>query len=75
LGGGCVSRKANNCLFGYNYVRKREEVMGRFRAGLVSGFWAFSLFVAVFGVVLNVPVVRAGGTIYIRANGTGKCVE
>ena len=44
--------------------------MGRFRAGLVSGVWVLLLFVAVFGAVLNVPVVGAGGTIYIRADGS-----
>ena len=44
--------------------------MGRFRAGLVSGVWVLLLFVALFGVVLNVPVVRAGGTIYIKADGS-----
>jgi parallel beta-helix repeat protein len=46
-----------------------EKVMGRFRAGLISGLWVFVLLVAVFGVVLNVPLVRGSGTIYIRANG------
>jgi len=44
--------------------------MSRFRAGLVSGFWVLLLFVAVFGVVLNVPVVWGSGTIYIRADGS-----
>ena len=44
--------------------------MGRIKAGLVSGVWVLMLLVAVFGVVLSVPVVRAGGTIYIRADGS-----
>ena len=48
----------------------RLKVLGRFRAGLVSGVWVLVLFVALFGVVLNVPVVRASGTIYIRADGS-----
>ena len=43
----------------------------RGRAGLVFGVWmVFVLFVAVFGVVLNVPVVWGSGTIYIRADGS-----
>ena len=37
--------------------------MSRFRAGLVSGFWVLLLLVAVFGVVLNVPVVNAVTTV------------
>jgi len=44
--------------------------MGRRRRGLVSGVWVLLLFVAVFGVVLNVPVVWGSGTIYIRADGS-----
>ena len=44
--------------------------MSRRRAGLVSGVWVLLLFVALFGVVLNVPVVKASGTIYIRADGS-----
>jgi parallel beta-helix repeat protein len=48
--------------------------LGRIRAGLVSGVWVLVLFVAVFGVVLNVPVVRGDKTIYktiyIRADGS-----
>jgi len=44
--------------------------LGRFRAGLVSGFWVLVLFVSVFGVVLNVPVVWGSGTIYIKADGS-----
>ena len=44
--------------------------MGRITAGLVSGVWVLLLFVAVFGVVLNVPVVKGSGTIYIRADGS-----
>ena len=51
-------------------LEKREKDLGRLWAGLVSGVWVLVLFVAVFGVVLNVPVVRAGGTIYIRADGS-----
>jgi len=44
--------------------------LGRFRAGLISIVWVVLLLVAVFGVILNVPVVRAGGTIYIRPDGS-----
>jgi len=44
--------------------------LSRIGAGLVSGVWALSLFVAMFGVVLNVPVVWGSGTIYIRADGS-----
>jgi len=45
--------------------------MGRGRVGLVFGVWmVFVFFVAVFGVVLNVPVVWGSGTIYIRADGS-----
>jgi len=44
--------------------------MGRRRVDLVSGVWVLLLFVAVYGVVLNVPVVKASGTIYIRADGS-----
>jgi len=44
--------------------------MGGRGAGLVSGFWAFLLLVAVFSVVLDVPLVRGSGTIYIRADGS-----
>jgi len=45
--------------------------LGKIKAGLVSGFWAFTILVAVFGVVLNVPVVKGdSGTIYIRADGS-----
>jgi hypothetical protein len=46
----------------------RVKVLGKIKAGLVSGVWVLVLFVAVFGVVLNVPVVKGdSGTIYIRA--------
>ena len=45
--------------------------MGRIRAGLVSGVWVLLLFVAVFGVVLNVSVASGqSGTIYIKADGS-----
>jgi hypothetical protein len=47
-----------------------ETVLGRVRVGLVFGVWVLLLFVAVFGVVLNVPVVLGSGTIYIRADGS-----
>ena len=47
-----------------------REVMCRKRHGLFFCVWAFLLLVAVFGVVLNVLVVRASGTIYIRADGS-----
>jgi parallel beta-helix repeat protein len=46
------------------------EGLGRLWAGLVSGVWVLVLFVAVFDVTLNVPVVRASGTIYIKADGS-----
>ena len=39
------------------------------RVGLVL-VWTFLLLLAVFGVVLNVPLVRGSGTIYIRADGS-----
>jgi parallel beta-helix repeat protein len=51
-------------------LEKREKVLGRLWAGLVSGVWVLVLFVAVFGVVLNVPLARGSGTIYIRADGS-----
>lgn len=45
--------------------------MGRRKVILGFGVWAFLLFlVALFGVVLNVPLVRGSGTIYIRADGS-----
>jgi len=44
--------------------------LGKRRRGLVFGFWVFVLLVAVFSVVFNVPLVRASGTIYIRADGS-----
>ena len=44
--------------------------MGRRKVGLVFGVWAFLLLTAVFSVVLNVRLVRASGTIYIRADGS-----
>jgi len=47
-----------------------ETVLSRIGAGLVSGAWALSLFVATFGVLLNVSVVWGSGTIYIRADGS-----
>lgn len=40
------------------------------RVCLVSVVWAFLLLVAVFGVVLSVPLVRGSGTISIRADGS-----
>jgi parallel beta-helix repeat protein len=52
------------------YYCEREKVLDRLWAGLVSGVWVLVLFVAVFGVVLNVPVVWGSGTIYIRADGS-----
>jgi len=49
----------------------KAEGLGRIRAGLVSGVWVLLLFVAVFGVVLNVSVASVqSGTIYIRADGS-----
>ncbi len=44
--------------------------MNRKKAQSVSWAWILAVLVAVFGVVLNVPVARAGGTIYIRADGS-----
>lgn len=52
-------------------LEREEKAMGRKKAGLVVGVWmAFILLVAVFGVVLNVPVVGESGTIHIRADGS-----
>ncbi len=48
----------------------REEGLGRLWAGSVSRVWVLVLFMALFGVVLHVPVVKASETIYIRADGT-----
>jgi parallel beta-helix repeat protein len=48
----------------------RVKVLGRIKACLVSGVWVLLLFVALFGVALNVPLVRGSGTIYIRADGS-----
>jgi len=44
--------------------------LGGKRVGLVFGVWVIVLSVAVFGVVLNVPLVGGSGTIYIRADGS-----
>jgi len=44
--------------------------MNRRKAQSVSWVWILAVLVAVFGVVLNVPVVRAIGTVYIRADGS-----
>jgi len=44
--------------------------MGRIRVGLVFSVWAFVLLVAVFGVVMNVPLVKGSRTICIRADGS-----
>jgi len=44
--------------------------LSRMGASLVSSVWALWLFVAMFGVVLNVPLVWGIGTIYIRADGS-----
>jgi len=46
------------------------KVLGRFRRGVVSGVWVMLFLTAVFSVVLNVPVVKASGTIYIKAEGS-----
>jgi len=48
----------------------RRRLLSRIGANLVSGVWAFALFVAMFSVVLNVPIVWGSGTIYIRADGS-----
>ena len=44
--------------------------MARLKTALVSGVGVLVLFGTLFGVVLNVPVVGVGGTIYIRADGS-----
>jgi len=45
--------------------------LGRIRVGLVFGVLVLLVFVAVFGVVLNVSFVKGNsGTIYIRADGS-----
>jgi len=44
--------------------------MRRRRVGSFFGILVFILLVGVFGAVLNVPVVRAIGTVYIRADGS-----
>ncbi len=45
--------------------------MSKRRRGLVSGVWTvFVLLATLFVVVLNVPLVRGSGTIYIRADGS-----
>jgi len=70
--------KINRRFFHNNYNRlrvvlslERVEVLGRNKAGLVSGVWVLLLFLAVFGVVLKVPLVESNsGTIYIRADGS-----
>ena len=46
------------------------KVLGRIKVGLISSVWVSLLFVALSGVVLKVPVVRASGTIYINADGS-----
>jgi len=49
----------------------RVKVLGRIKAGLVSSVWVLLMFVAVFSVVLKVPLVKGdSGTIYIRADGS-----
>ncbi len=49
------------------------EDLGRFRAGLVSGVWVLLLFMAVFGVALNVPAVRGtvDSWVWVRDTVTG----
>ena len=60
----------------YNCLRvvlslERVEILGRNKAGLASGVWVLLLFLAVFGVVLKVPLVKSNsGTIYIRPDGS-----
>jgi outer membrane protein assembly factor BamB len=46
------------------------EDLGRFRAGLVSGVWVLLVFVAVFSVVLNVPVVSSSGSSWVWVGDT-----
>jgi parallel beta-helix repeat protein len=62
-----ISRNPADCI---ERVYGEEKIMSRFKAGLFSGFWVLVLFVAVFGVILNVPVVCGSGTIIIRADGS-----
>jgi parallel beta-helix repeat protein len=62
-----ISRNPADCI---ERVYGEEKIMSRFKAGLFSGVWVLLLFVAVFGAVLNVPVVWGSGTIYIRADGS-----
>jgi len=61
--------KVNSHSCDCNTIGERRNVMGRTGAGLASGVWVFVLLAAVFGVVLNVPVVSSSGTIYIKADG------
>jgi hypothetical protein len=59
-----------NCLH-VTLLLGRVKVLGRIKAGLVSSLWVLMLFVALFGVVLNVPSASGqSGTIYIRADGS-----
>jgi len=63
------STRIMNCLH-VILLLGRVKVLGRIKAGLVSSVLVLLLFVALFGVVLNVPVVWGSGTIYIRADGS-----
>jgi parallel beta-helix repeat protein len=58
-----------NCLR-VTFLLGRVQVLGKTEAGLASGVWVLLLFVALFGVVLNVPLVWGSGTIYILADGS-----
>jgi len=44
--------------------------LDRRKVGLTLSVWVFVFLVAVFGAALNVPVVKASGTIYIREDGS-----
>jgi len=58
-----------NCLHAI-LLLGRVKVLRRIKADLVSGVWVLLLFVALFGVALNVPMAWGSGTIYIRADGS-----
>jgi parallel beta-helix repeat protein len=51
-------------------LEKREKVLGRLWIGLVGGVSVLLFFVALFGAVLNIPMVKASETIYIKADGS-----
>jgi len=64
------STRIMNCLH-VILLLGRVKVLGRIKAGLVSSVLVLLLFVALFGVVLNVPSASGqSGDIYIRADGS-----